>query len=107
MKKGRTTLTFERAQSIIIVRNVPAKVCDTCGNATLNVDTSIKAYNIANTAISKGKKFHVIDMMHPKKVALKNDIEQGLIDVRRIQAGEIEPKALKDILNNTPPENWE
>ena len=36
MKSGQVTVTLEREGSIIIIKGVPAMVCENCGEYTLN-----------------------------------------------------------------------
>jgi YgiT-type zinc finger domain-containing protein len=39
-KPGTTTLTFDRANSTIVVRSVPAEVCENCGEAYVAEDVT-------------------------------------------------------------------
>lgn len=36
MQPGTTTMTLERDATIVVFKNVPAEVCDTCGEAYLD-----------------------------------------------------------------------
>ena len=36
VKKGFTTITFERDNMVIVFQNVPAKICNTCGEGTVS-----------------------------------------------------------------------
>ena len=51
---GETTLTFERDESVVVVRNVPARVCDNCGEVVLEEDVAKKAFDMAQSELDKG-----------------------------------------------------
>ena len=53
MRKGVTTVTFDKNNVVIVFRNVPAKVCDQCGDYT--IEGSI-AKTLLKTAKKKGLK---------------------------------------------------
>ena len=51
---GETTLTFERDESVVVVRNVPARVCDNCGEVVLEEDVAKKSFDMAQSELDKG-----------------------------------------------------
>jgi YgiT-type zinc finger domain-containing protein len=58
-KQGRTldgtaTVTLERGGSIIIIKEVPAEVCENCGEYYLSEATTEKIQAMAEQAISQG-----------------------------------------------------
>ena len=56
---GTTTLTMERGEATIVFKDVPADVCDACGEAFIDEDISEDAYEQAEAAIEAGAQFDV------------------------------------------------
>ena len=54
---GRTTLTMERGEATIVFKDVPADMCDTCGEAYLDEDVSAAVYEEAEAAVEAGVQF--------------------------------------------------
>ena len=44
---GTTTSTLERDSTIILVRGIPAKVCNNCGEAYIDPQTLVRLHNMA------------------------------------------------------------
>ncbi len=40
LRPGKTTLEFWRGQELIVIKDLPADVCEQCGEAYLSVETS-------------------------------------------------------------------
>ena len=59
-RKGTTTITLERGGSIVIIKNVPAQVCQNCGEPYTNSETSKAVLKKANDAIKKGAELEVL-----------------------------------------------
>jgi len=53
LEPGTATVTLERGASIVIIREVPADVCDTCGEYYLDSATASAVYRQAEDAISR------------------------------------------------------
>lgn len=51
---GRATLTLERNQSTLIFKNVPAKVCQNCGEEYLEDKITSRLLQIAEEALKAG-----------------------------------------------------
>ena len=60
MKPGHVTVTLERQNSIIIVKNVPASVCENCGEYTLDDATTERVMQIAEEAIAHNVEVEVL-----------------------------------------------
>ena len=60
LKPGTTTVTVERAGSLVVFKEVPADVCDNCGAYFLNEDMSNKLYTKANDAIKNGAQVEIL-----------------------------------------------
>ena len=54
MKEGETELTMRRDRSVIVVEEVPALVCQDCGEASVDAKTSQRAYEVAEEEIMGG-----------------------------------------------------
>ena len=62
IKKGKVTVTLERKGTIILLREVPAQVCDNCGHYFLDDKTSKIVLNKANKAYTEGAELEVISL---------------------------------------------
>ena len=51
---GKTTITLERAKTTIVFKNVPAQVCENCGEAYVGEETSGKLLEAAEEAARSG-----------------------------------------------------
>jgi len=54
LQKGTTTLTMERGSATIVFKDVPADVCDVCGEAYIDEDVSEDVYRQAEAAVEAG-----------------------------------------------------
>lgn len=61
---GTTTLTMEQGEATIVFKDVPADVCDTCGEAFVGEDISEEVYEQAEAAIEEGAQFDVRRWRH-------------------------------------------
>ena len=61
-KKGKVTVTLERKGSIIAIKEVPANVCQNCGEYYLSEEMTREVLKRANDAVKKGVEFEVIKM---------------------------------------------
>ena len=61
LKAGRTTVTVERDGTTIVIRNVPADVCETCGEDYIEatVASSVEIETVLQEAASSGVRFEV------------------------------------------------
>jgi YgiT-type zinc finger domain-containing protein len=69
LQEGTTTLTMERDGATIVFKDVPADVCDTCGEAYINEDVSAAVYEQAEAAVEAGVQFDVRQWREPEKAA--------------------------------------
>jgi YgiT-type zinc finger domain-containing protein len=60
MKEGKVTVTLQRKESIIVVKNVPAKVCENCGEYTLSEEVTRKLMSIAEQAVANNTEIEVL-----------------------------------------------
>ena len=54
MQSGTTTMTLERDTTTVVFKNVPAEVCDTCGEAYIDASTTKKLLIIVEEAARAG-----------------------------------------------------
>jgi len=59
LRESSTTLTMERGDATVVFKDVPADVCDTCGEAYLDEDVSAAVYEQAEEAVEAGVQFDV------------------------------------------------
>jgi len=64
-KKGKVTVTLEKKNAIVVIKDVPANVCNNCGHYYLDVNTAKEVSNKANESIKKGSLIDVIKMKKP------------------------------------------
>lgn len=57
---GTTTVTMTRGEATIVVKNVPAEICDNCGEYYLDDATSAKIMSMAEEAIKQNHEVEVI-----------------------------------------------
>lgn len=48
---GRTTVTLERGQTVVVFRNVPAEVCANCGEAYVSEEITAQLLEEAEEAV--------------------------------------------------------
>ena len=54
LREETTTLTMERGEATIVFKNVPADVCDSCGEAFVSEEVSEEVYEQAEAAVEAG-----------------------------------------------------
>ena len=52
--KGKTTVTLQRGEVTLVFKNVPAEVCENCGEAYVNGSTSQELLKQAEEAVLNG-----------------------------------------------------
>jgi len=61
-QKGYVTVTLERKGSIIAIKEVPAQVCQNCGEYFLDAKITDKVLKRADAAVKNGAEIEVIKM---------------------------------------------
>jgi YgiT-type zinc finger domain-containing protein len=51
---GFTSITFEREEFRLLIRNVPAQICRNCGESIVDEDVALRLLSIAEDAIHEG-----------------------------------------------------
>ena len=61
-QEGKVTVTLERDGSIIAIKEVPAQVCQNCGEYFLSAEMTREVLKRAEQAIKKGAEVEIIKM---------------------------------------------
>lgn len=59
-KSGKTTVTIEQKGSLVFFKDVPALVCNNCGEVYLTSETSKRLYTLSNESFKKGSELEII-----------------------------------------------
>ena len=59
-KPGHTTVTLNRGETTVIVKNVPADICDNCGEYYLEEDVARQVREKAERAVKNGAEVEIV-----------------------------------------------
>lgn len=62
LKPGKVTVTLEWDASIVLIKNVPAQVCENCASYFLDSETTREVLKKAENSIRNGAELEVIQM---------------------------------------------
>ena len=65
MKDGFTQVVLTRGNATVIFRNVPASICDDCGEYYLDEETAQDIYARADSCFSSGQEVAIIEYKQP------------------------------------------
>lgn len=51
---GATTVTLERDGRVVVIRSVPAEVCDSCGHGATSAETTERVFEMAEALLGAG-----------------------------------------------------
>ncbi len=57
---GETTVTLQRGDTTVIIKGVPAEVCDNCGEYYLSDKIAEKVLSIAEEAVNKNTELEIL-----------------------------------------------
>lgn len=60
-RPGKTTVTLERGGATLVVKSVPAEVCDNCGEAYVDEQVTHQLVEVAEQALCAGIQVDVRD----------------------------------------------
>ncbi|HET7315576.1 type II toxin-antitoxin system MqsA family antitoxin [Salinisphaera sp.] len=60
LKPGYTTVVLQRNEATIVLKNVPADVCDNCGEYYLSEQIANKTFETADAAVRQGAEVEVV-----------------------------------------------
>ncbi|MGI5077075.1 type II toxin-antitoxin system MqsA family antitoxin [Treponema maltophilum] len=64
-KNGYTQVVLTRKNATLIFRNVPAQICDDCGEYYLDKETATEIYTRAEACFSSGQEVAIIEYRRP------------------------------------------
>jgi len=59
-RRGETTITFQRGETTIIVKSVPAEICDNCGEYYLTQTITGTVLRMAEEAVARGAEVEIL-----------------------------------------------
>jgi YgiT-type zinc finger domain-containing protein len=59
-KGGLTTVTLQRGATTIVIKDVPADICENCGEYYLSEEVTRKIESLAEQAISQGAEIEIL-----------------------------------------------
>jgi len=66
---GLTSVTFERGEVRLVVNNVPARVCPSCGEAYVEEDVAVRLLREAEEMSAAGRMDEVIEYNHVNQIS--------------------------------------
>ena len=57
---GLTTVTLERGHTTVVIKDVPAEICENCGEYYLNQEVTNKIQKLAELAVRHGVEIEVL-----------------------------------------------
>jgi YgiT-type zinc finger domain-containing protein len=60
LRQGTVTVTLERGRSTIIIKDVPAEVCDKCGEYVLSQPVTNWIWERAQSAVERGAEVEIL-----------------------------------------------
>ena len=58
-RSGKVTVTLERGQTTVLIKDVPAQVCENCGEYYLAGEISARLLETAESAVKKGAEVEI------------------------------------------------
>jgi YgiT-type zinc finger domain-containing protein len=59
-RRGTVTVTLERGKTVVIVRDVPADVCENCGEYYLDSPVAQEVYQRAEAAVARNAEVEIL-----------------------------------------------
>jgi YgiT-type zinc finger domain-containing protein len=57
---GRATVTLERGRTTVVIKDVPAEICDNCGEYYLSEEVTERVQKLAQQAVQQGAEIEVL-----------------------------------------------
>ena len=57
---GTTTVTLQRGVTTVVIKEVPATICNNCGEYYLDATTSERAFTLAEQSVRHGAEIEVL-----------------------------------------------
>ena len=71
---GTTTVTLERDNTVVVIKDVPAQVCDNCGEYYLSEDVSTRIYTLAEEAVEREVELELLKYTVKVKNRVRNQL---------------------------------
>ncbi len=59
-RPGEATVTLQRGETVVVVKGVPAEICENCGEYYLSAAVSEKIMAKADTAVENGAEVEIL-----------------------------------------------
>jgi len=59
-RPGVTTVTLQRGETTVVIKGVPADICDNCGEYYLDTEMSARILGLAEQAVQHGAEVEVL-----------------------------------------------
>lgn len=73
-ERGTVTETLERGDTVVVVKDVPALVCDVCGNSLLAAEEVERLQNILDRAEAEGVELESRRYQSPQEAAERKPV---------------------------------
>ena len=60
MHSGTTTVMVERDRTVVVMRDVPALICDNCGEYYLDAPIATRASTLVDNAVKNGAEVEIV-----------------------------------------------
>jgi len=57
---GKVTVTLERGKTVVVIREVPANVCENCGEYYLDSSVAQEVYGRAEAAVARNAEVEIL-----------------------------------------------
>lgn len=57
---GTTTVVLQRGETTVVIKNVPAEICDNCGEYYLSEEITRRVLALAEAAVAQGAEIEVL-----------------------------------------------
>ncbi len=59
-QNGLTTVTLEKGATTVVIKDVPAEICENCGEYYLSEEVTQKVQNLAQHAFAQGVEIEIL-----------------------------------------------
>lgn len=60
LNHGEATVTLQRGDTMVIIKGVPAEICDNCGEYYLSEEMTQRVLELAEMAVHKGAEVEIL-----------------------------------------------
>ncbi|MGC8907537.1 MAG: type II toxin-antitoxin system MqsA family antitoxin [Desulfomonilaceae bacterium] len=60
LRSGKTTVVLQRASTSVIIKEVPAEICDNCGEYYLDSDIAANVLQLAENAVQRKSEVEIV-----------------------------------------------